>query len=298
MQIVVCMKWVPRRVVVDPVTASLEVDARTFGPSVADLSALEVALRLASHADDTITVLTAGPTESDAMLRDALASGADRAIRCPSSAEVPSSAVATVFARMLDDAGIEADLVVCGDHSTDRGSGSMPAFLAAELDVAQVLGVVALETTSDATRDPDLEITSLVAERRLDRGRRARLLVEFPAVVSVEGGVVFDGAPVAPRRASLPAMLAAKEAVIEPGPAITGRSPLLSSAPRPHRPRTKLRPVPSDGPAHQRILDITQATEDRTPPKTLHLAPDAAADAAIEALRSWGYLAEDPPPAS
>ncbi len=295
MQIVVCMKWVPRRVVVDPVTASLEVDTRTFGPSVADLSALEVALRLASHADDVITVLTAGPVESDAMLRDALALGADQAIRCPSTSGVTSASVATVFAGTLDAEGIDADLVVCGDYSTDRGSGSMPAFLAAELDVAQVLGVVALETTGDQAKDPDLEITALIAERRLDRGRRARLLVEFPAVVSVEGGVVLDGASVAPRRASLPAMLSAKDAVIELGPVVKGRSPLLSSAPRPHRPRTKLRPVPSDGPAYQRILDITQATEDRTPPKTLQLAPDAAADAAIEALRAWGYLAEDPP---
>ena len=38
-----------------------------------------------------------------------------------------------------------AGLVLCGDLSADRGSGSVPAFLAAHLGAAQALGLVAVE---------------------------------------------------------------------------------------------------------------------------------------------------------
>ncbi len=52
-----------------------------------------------------------------------------------------SSAVAAAIAGIA--AG--AQWVVCGDVSADRGSGAVPAFLAAELDAAQALGLVGVE---------------------------------------------------------------------------------------------------------------------------------------------------------
>ncbi len=280
MHLVVCMKWVPRRIVVDPVTATFELDERTFGPSAADAAALEVALLLTSDDDDdTVTVVCAGPPAADAMLHDALAAGATTAVRCPAASDAGSAAVAEALASMCT----EADLVLCGDHSTDRGSGSVPGFLAAELDAVQVLGVIALQADG---------AVGLIAERRLDRGRRARVRAPFPAVVSVEGGVVVDGMVASPRRASVRAVLAANAATIEEGPAVSERGRLTVSAARPYRPRTKPRPVPPDAPAHVRILDITRATESRTPPKTLRLDPASAADATIEALKGWGYIAD------
>lgn len=268
MHVAVCMKWVARRVVVDPLTATLEVDRHTFGPSPADDAALELALRLG----DEVTVICAGPPEADAMLRDALSVGATRAVRCPAPDDAGSAAVARALAAACGD----ALLVLCGDYSTDRGSGSVPAFVAAELGAAQVLGTV--EVTLDGA-------TGVIAERRLDKGRRARLRAEFPVVVSVEGSVADL------RRASLPAVVAARSAIIEPGPVVRslGREP-IRGVNRPHRPRTKPRPAPPDAPPHVRVLDITRATDERTPPRTLHLDPAAAADATIDALREWGYL--------
>lgn len=280
MHVVVCMKWVPRRIVVDPTTASFEIDPRTFGPSPADTAALEVALLLASEDDDAVTVVCAGPEASDAMLRDALAMGASSAVRCPAEASAGSAEVARALALVC----AEADLVLCGDHSTDRGSGSVPAFIAAELDAVQVLGVVGLQQIERQATG------GLVAERRLDRGRRALLRVSFPAVVSVEGATTIDGVPVSQRRASLSGVVAAKGAVIEIGPAVKRRVSLPTSAVRAHRPRTRVRSAPADAAAHVRILDITKATESRNPPKTLHLDPGEAAEATIEALRGWGYF--------
>ena len=61
-------------------------------------------------------------------------------MRIDAPATSPSAAVAPALAAVA--AG--RDWVVCGDVSADRGSGSVPAFLAAELDAAQALGLVAV----------------------------------------------------------------------------------------------------------------------------------------------------------
>ena len=62
-------------------------------------------------------------------------------IDLPTSA--PSAVVATAIAAVLGAARITS--VWCGDHSLDRGSGAVPAFLAAELGSAQALGLVDVE---------------------------------------------------------------------------------------------------------------------------------------------------------
>ena len=91
------------------------------------------------------------------------------------------------------------DLVLCGDRSADRATGSFPAFLAASLSAAQALGVVRLEPGDGR---------ALRVHRRLDGGRREVLMVRPPAVVSVEA------AGVRLRRAGLPATLASENAAI------------------------------------------------------------------------------------
>ncbi len=269
-EVTVCMKWVPRRVVVDPLTGELDVDPLTFGPSPADLAALELALRLAS----SVTVVTAGPVGADAMLRDAVSLGARRVVRCDADETADSAAVAHALATVCRG----ADLVLCGDHSADRGSGSVPAFLAAELDASQALGTVSVELDAGGA--------AVVVERRLDRGRRGIVRAPFPAVVSVEGSAARI------RRASLPAVIAARSAVVESGPVVRPSGlELAVGPPRPYRPRTKPRPAPTDGaPASVRILDITRATETREVSKLLHLDPADAAVATVDALRQWGYL--------
>jgi hypothetical protein len=40
-------------------------------------------------------------------------------------------------------------------------------------------------------------------------------------------------------------------------------------------------------------VQLTGALVDRTPPRTLELEPAAAAEAIIDQLREWGYLAPD-----
>lgn len=274
--IAACLKWVERRPEIDLLTGAVRTDARTSGASDADLAALEWTLRLGEVWEEEVVAFTAGPAAADAVLRDALAAGAARAVRV----DVPGGEASDAVADGLAAALTGATTVVCGDHSLDRGSGSVPAYLAARLGAAQALGLVALR--------PDPERSGiLLTERRLDGGRRERLAVGRPAVLSVEPVIRL-------RRASLEGVLAAGAASVEvvPGPPRVGSAvPVPTPAVAPFRPRARVLPAPEAGlSARERILSLTGALVERTPPELVVLAPEAAADRLLDQLRTWGYV--------
>jgi electron transfer flavoprotein beta subunit len=260
-RVTVCWKWVS----VD----GGDVDPRWSGVSPADEAALEVGLQLAGT--DDVTVVCVGPAEADTVLRDALAAGAHHAVRI-NATTAASNDVAHAIAALAHD----ADLVVCGDYSLDRGTGSVPAYLAAHLGAAQALGLVHIDPSSSPLR----------VIRRLDGGRREVLDVPTPAVLSVEGSVARL------RRAPLAAALRAKTAEIRvsPGPAAAEDMAQITA----YRPRARQLPAPAGGTlARVRdILDIGAA--EQTHAETVTLEPSDAAALVIEQLDEWGYLGEQP----
>ena len=279
--IAVALKWVPLHVEVDPLTGAVDADARFAGSSGADRAALEWALRLADGTDGEVVVVTAGPPEAEALLRDALAAGASRAIRVDLAPSTPSDVVAAA----LGTSAGAVDLVCAGDHSLDRGSGSVPVFVAAELGCAQALGLVAVELDPDHPAGVGAAVT-VRATRRLDHGRREVLRVASPAVLSFEGGTAEL------RRAPLARVLAARSAAIEVVPWVGEPEPRVRVTRRaPYRPRPRALPPPD---AHltprERILSLTGALSDRTPPQTVVADTDEAATLVLEQLRAWGYL--------
>ena len=289
--IAVALKWVPLHVDVDPLTGTVDADARFAGTSAADRAALEWALGLAEATGGQVVAATAGPPDADAPLRDALAAGASRAVRAEAPLDAPSEVVASVLAAALGP----VDLVCTGDHSLDRGSGSVPAFLAAELGCAQALGLVRVELEPDpephtdgagSGPSPVGPSVTVRATRRLDHGRREVLRVTGPAVLSFEGGTAEL------RRASLAAVLAARSAAIEVTPWTGQPDPRVRVARRaPYRPRPRALPPPAaDLSPRERILSLTGALVERTPPRTVVADTDEAATLVLDQLRSWGYL--------
>jgi electron transfer flavoprotein beta subunit len=290
--IVAALGWSWRETEIDPLTGAVSADPRDRGPSPSELAALEHALRLAELWDARVVAATVGPGEADAMLRDALAAGAAEALRVepaygaarPQAADLVGGgqdAAAALAAALRQRYGVP-DLVLCGDRSADRGTGSFPAFLAAFLAAAQVLGVVLMGPEDGGV---------LRVHRRLDGGRREVLLVRRPAVVSVEA------AGVRLRRAGLPATLASGRAAIP-----VARAPVATAAQRirvlgahPYRPRPRELAGPS-GTALRRTLELTGALTERTPPTVLGpLSPGQAADELLGYLRRHGYFAAGDP---
>lgn len=270
----VCIKWVDQRPEFDVLTGAVHHgDERFGGVSAADRAALEWGLRAGEAWGLPVTVVTVGPVGAEAELRDALAAGAQRAIRVDADVAAPSSVVASCLAEVLDG----CSTVVCGDYSPDRGSGTVPAYLAAHLDAAQALGLVHLEVGKTPA--------SWRVLRRLDGGRREVLSIDGPAVLSVEGATAVL------RRASLIAAFDARQAGIEvrPGPDL-GEHPTYPT--RPFRPRARALPAPAGATTLDRIRLLAASQEGGDGRGELvTLDPDAAAERILAALTEWGYLA-------
>ncbi len=298
-----CWKLVELRASVDPLDGSVTADPVSAAASPADEAALELALRAAERWGASVAVVSAsGDLRAEAMLRGALACGATRAIlvhpaiggtgharRRPEgdtgTLEAPSEAVASLLACALRRLGAPLLAVFCGDASVDRGSGSVPAFLAAELAAAQLLGVLGVRF-GDSPGE-------LEAERRLERGRRelARTLRAsgMGAVVSVEAGAARL------RRSSLEGVLQARRAPVEA--MVADASATMTSRVEvrevgPWRPRTHVvAGPPASLPARERILRLNGTLDERTPARLLRLDPGRAADALLAQLREWDELA-------
>jgi electron transfer flavoprotein beta subunit len=276
------MKWVALRPEVDALTGETTADSRWSGSSLADQAALELALQIADRKSTTISVLTVGEIDAESLLRDALSCGVHDAVRIDAPANITSHSVADNIASWIKTVGAQnIEFVLCGDWSADRGSGSVPVFLAEALGFDDACGLVTVDVAP--------EVVS--AERRLDGGRRERLRITAPAVLSVEGVAARL------RRAPFNGLLRARSAAITVVPAILDRADSEPIRTTPYRPRTPVLDGPSTALSPLRRVEIlTGALNERTPPRKLTLDPDAAADAILEQLASWGYaLPNDAP---
>jgi len=266
MTIAVCLKWINASG--QPETDGT--DDRFMGLSYADQAALEYALRVAENTNDEVIVVTAGHEGAEAVLRDAIARGAQRAIRIDIDRWCESSAIAQALAQVVKD----CSLIWCGDYSADRGSGSVPAFIAAELSIEQALGLVEINLPAQVH-------SPITALRRLDSGRREQLEIRNKAVISVEGSTARL------RRASLKGSMAASKQIIEVIPA----NNRLADAPftRPYRPRARIIAAPVGNSALDRVRQITGTSSAKGHGETVHLEPREAAELIVSKLREWGY---------
>ena len=190
MRIVVCVKAVPSttEVKLDPVTHTIVRDGRAAVVNPFDASALEVALRLREALvaegsaagegapDCEVAVLSMGIPDTERLLRDCLARGADRALLLSDRAFAGADTLATTYALARGIAHLGgADLVLCGKMAVDGDTAQIGPELAGALDMACVTDV--------------REMTEAAADRlQLWRGTDAGMeLVEvgYPAVLTV-----------------------------------------------------------------------------------------------------------------
>jgi len=276
--VVACVKFTTILPEVDPLDGGVIHDRTRAGLSESDRAAVEVALELGAQHGAAVVVVSVGGDDADPSLAELLAAGVARAIRVD-AVGAPSALVAGHIVTALHRHDIDPVAVVCGDYSADGGSGSVPAFVAHELGMAQALGLIEIEVEVPG---------SLRAVRRLDGARRELVSVQLPAVISVEGGVADL------RRAPLASLLSARPVEVEVLPA-GGPVHLEPARQRPWRPRARVVPAPKGERALDRIVALTGALVERTPPRTVELPPEAAARAILDQLAVWGYLDDEHP---
>ena len=138
MDVCVLMKAVPAstEVSMDPVTHTIVRDGGDAVWNPFDTAALELALRLKDGCGATVTVLSMGIPATAALLRDAVARGADRCLLLSDRAFAGSDTLATSYALTL---GLRAlggfDLVLCGKMAVDGDTAQIGP------EVAEALGV-------------------------------------------------------------------------------------------------------------------------------------------------------------
>ena len=261
----VCVKWIGSQP-----NSGHEADARFAQFSASDQAALETALQRAEQLSARVRVVSVAPAVARTHLVALCATGVHELVHIASEGQSSSAHVAHELAQYLQDCAS----VWCGDYSLDRGSGSVPAFLANVLGAQQALGIVGIT--------PSNGLNSLELLRRLDAGRREIVRVLEPFVVSVEGSLATL------RRASLASTLRPTATVIDAS-LVSQSSPSFGEF-SPFRPRPRTIAAPVGETALDRIKSTTSANSPQKHSEIGTLAPEAAAQCIVERLTEWGYL--------
>jgi electron transfer flavoprotein beta subunit len=200
--IVVCIKQVPdtTNVRINPETNTLMREGVASIINPFDAYALEEAVRLKEKHGGKVTVISMGPPQVDAALREAISLGADGAVLLSDRAFAGADTLATAFTLA---AGIRklggADIILMGRQAIDGDTGQVGPGVAENLGLPHVTDVRKIEQVeADGT---------IVLERLLEEGY-LRLKIKLPMIMTVVKEINE------PRLPSLKGKLAAKKAAI------------------------------------------------------------------------------------
>ncbi len=178
MHFAVCIKQVPDTtdVRIDPKTNTLMREGVASIINPFDVYAIEESIRLKEKYGGTVTVLTMGPPQAEAALREALAMGADNAVLISDRAFAGSDTWATSYTlamalRKLED----VTLVLCGKQASDGDTAQVGPGIATHLDWPQITYVRKIE---------NVESDKITAERLLENGYEV-VESELPCLLTV-----------------------------------------------------------------------------------------------------------------
>lgn len=202
LNLVVCLKQIPNpdlQFQIAPDGRDIKRDTLNYKVNGSDEYALEAAVRLKEKNGGRVVAVTVGPKRAESILREALAKGADEAVRV--AYDDPAAYDAGKVARILAAAikTIPHDLVLTGVQSDDAVNSATGAFIA---------GVLGLPHVSVATRIA-VQGQTLEVSSELEGGLQRRYSVPLPALISVQFGANT------PRYAPLPAIMKASRVPIK-----------------------------------------------------------------------------------
>jgi electron transfer flavoprotein beta subunit len=208
MNILVCVKRVPAtggRIVLTADGTDIDVRYLGFTVSPHEECAVEEAVRIVEAHGGTSAVLTLGPAEAEAQLRDAMAIGIDRGILLQTDGRdwdpVATADAIVESIRAQEAANGPFDLILFGNESADSGGFQVGIRTAYALGRPIVSGVKALQVGAGEG--------AVVARREGPGGGWDSFQVPLPAVVAVKEGINL------PRYPSVPGRLRAKKKEVE-----------------------------------------------------------------------------------
>ena len=182
MKIAVCVKQVVTRewpLRVDEARTWVQDRDASFEMNEPDAYALEEALRLKEQHGGEVVVCSAGPARTAQVVREALARGADRAIRVEGAglAAADASMVAEALAGAVRDERF--DLVLTGLQSDDQGFAQTGVVLAELLGIAHATIIMEVQVADGRLR----------VKRELEGGWFQWVSMPTPALLTIQSGI-------------------------------------------------------------------------------------------------------------
>lgn len=182
MNIIVCLKPVPdpkewHKLKLDPETKTLVRTGIGTVINPLDKHALEAALVLKERFGGKVIIVSMAPPDAKAVLREALAMGADEAFLVSDRAFAGSDTLGTahVLAEGVKSAG-GADIVLCGDETIDGGTAQVSAQIAEYLAIPNLMHVSGIEAESETELKVKVDI----------EGGYQLIKISTPCVLSVD----------------------------------------------------------------------------------------------------------------
>ena len=201
MNIIVCIKQVPETtdVRINPETNTLIREGVKSIINPFDVYAIEEGIRLKERFGGKVTVLSMGPPQAEAALREAISLGADEGVLVGDRAFAGSDTWATSYtlSGAIKRLG-QFDLIICGKQASDGDTAQVGPGISAHLDIPQVTYVKKIEEVKDKT---------MRVERMLEEGFEI-IETPLPALLTVVKEINE------PRLPSLKGMMRAKSAKI------------------------------------------------------------------------------------
>lgn len=181
MHIVACVKQTPKsdNVKIDPQTGCLIRSGAASDINPFDEYALEEAVTLKEQLGGTVSVITMGPPQAEAVLKDSIARGADKAYQLGDMAFAGSDTWSTSYALSKGIEKIAAqqpvDLVICGKQTNDSDTGHIGPQISAWLGWPNAAFVKRVVKAGEK---------SVIVERLTEDGTDV-LELPYPCVLSV-----------------------------------------------------------------------------------------------------------------
>ena len=201
MNIIVCIKQVPEttQVRINPETNTLIREGVKSIINPFDMYAIEEGIRLKDKFGGKITVITMGPPQADAALREAISLGCDQGILICDRAFAGSDTWATSYTLAGAIKKInEFDLIICGKQASDGDTAQVGPGISTHLGIPQVTYVKKIEEVKEK---------SMRVERMMEEGFEV-IETPLPALLTVVKEINE------PRLPSLKGMMKARQAQI------------------------------------------------------------------------------------
>ena len=178
MKAIVCVKQVPDtsgKVAVNE-NGTLDRASMATITNPDDLNAVEAALTLKEQTGAEVVIVSMGPPPAEAMLREVLARGADRAVLVSAREFGGSDTYATsqILAAAINKIGVEKDdIVMCGRQAIDGDTAQVGP------QIAEKLGLPQVSYAADIKKDGD----TLTVKRMLEDGYMT-IKVKTPCLIT------------------------------------------------------------------------------------------------------------------